>query len=280
MTLKLLVADDSATIQKIIKLAFSAEDAVVEAVSSGDAAMDAVRTYKPDVVLADVFMPVCSGYEVCERIKGDLELSDTPVILLVGTFEPFDESEASRVRCDGHLTKPFDTSEMIETVRSLVGDKMMPQNGETPDYSPAEDAQPSVPSNLEVTRTSVKGLVNPGVWDSYLSDSSILEIFDQETRASAHALAFSKVDQATADRGPSDGGSSDERPSDGGGLSSISGTNPMGSRNPVSEKLLNVIVDKVIRRISSDVIREVAWEVVPELSEVLIRRVIEERDQA
>ena len=125
MTLKLLVADDSVTIQKIINLAFNAEDAVVESVSSGDAAMDAVRVFKPDVILADVFMPGCNGYEVCERIKRDPELQNIPVILLVGTFEPFDEPEASRVRCDAHLSKPFDTSELIETVRSLVGDKMM-----------------------------------------------------------------------------------------------------------------------------------------------------------
>jgi CheY-like chemotaxis protein len=263
MTLKLLVADDSVTIQKITGLAFSAEDAVVEAVSSGDAAMDAVRTFKPDVVLADVFMPGYSGYEICERIKNDPEMAKTPVILLVGTFEPFDESEASRVRCDAHLTKPFDTSEMIETVRSLAGDKMMPQNGETPDYSPAQNMQSSMPSHSDATRTRGRYFENPDVWDSYLSDSSVLEIFDQETRTAVRALALLKGDQSVANEYPS-----------------IPDTKIPEGGDPISEKLLGVIVDRVVRKISPDIIREVAWDVIPELSEILIRRVIEKRDQS
>ena len=120
MTLKLLVADDSANIQKIVGLAFSDEDAIVESVSDGEIALDVVRDFRPDVVLADVFMPGCSGYEICARIKDDPELADTAVVLLAGTFEPFDESEASRARCDGFLTKPFNTSDLLQTVHALA----------------------------------------------------------------------------------------------------------------------------------------------------------------
>ena len=263
MTLKVLVADDSATIQKIISLAFSLEDAVVESASNGDDAMDAVRAFKPDIVLADVFMPGFNGYEVCERIKQDPELSNTPVMLLVGTFEPFDESEAARVGCDAHLTKPFDTSEMIETVRSLVGDKMMPQYSEDSYYPPVQDTHSSMPSNSDLSSSRVKSFVNPGVWDSYLSGSSVLEIFDQETRDAAHALALWKGGRVAADSTPP-----------------LADTKSPASGEPLSEKLLNTIVDRVIRRISPDIIREVAWEVVPDLSEILIRQVIEERDQS
>jgi CheY-like chemotaxis protein len=255
MTLRLLVADDSATIQKIVKLAFFAEDAVVQTADSGDAAMDLVKEFRPDVVLADVFMPGFGGYEVCERIKKDPEFSDTPVLLLVGAFEPFDESEASRVRCDGHLTKPFDTSEMIETVRSLVGDKMIPQNGENPDYSQAGEPASAAPSNPDPACTSAKGFTNSRVWESYLGDSCVLEILDPKTREAGHTLALLKNNPTIED----------------GTLSVSAG---------ISEKLLNSIVDRVVRRISPDVIREVAWEVVPELSEILIRRVLEEPKQS
>ena len=263
MTLKLLVADDSVTIQKIIGLAFSAEDALVESVSSGDAAMDAVRAFRPDVVLADVFMPGCSGYEVCERIKGDPELSHTPVILLVGTFEPFDESEAVRAGCDAHLTKPFDTSEMIETVRSLVGDKMTPQDGVVSDISPADDVRPLPPVNAGLTSKNRKDMANSEVWESYLGDSSVLEIFDRETRAAAHALASLKGARTGAN-----------------GPARFPKTKSAEEIDPVSDKLVDRIADRVVRRISPDIIREVAWEVVPELSEILIRRVIEERDRS
>ncbi len=263
MTVKLLVADDSATIQKIIRLAFSLEDAVVETVSNGDAAMDAVRAFRPDIVLADVFMPGHNGYEVCERIKQDPELSNTPVMLLVGTFEPFDESEAVRVGCDAHLTKPFDTSEMIESVRSLVGEKLMPPDSEASDGASSENAQPPVASNSNPTSTRVKDRVNPEVWDSYMSDSPILEIFDRETRDAVNALSLWKSGQVVSD-----------------GTPPVAGTEAPENGDPLSEKLLNQIVDRVVRRISPDIIREVAWEVVPDLSEILIRQAIEEKDKS
>ncbi|MBN2339163.1 MAG: response regulator, partial [Acidobacteria bacterium] len=121
MTLRLLVADDSVTIQKMVRLAFGAEDAEVEAVSSGEAALEALRRFRPDIVLADALMPGIGGYELCERIREEPEFSRLPVILLSGTFEPFDPQEAERVGADGHLCKPFDTSELIDRVHSLAG---------------------------------------------------------------------------------------------------------------------------------------------------------------
>lgn len=121
MPKKLLVADDSVTIQKVISLAFAGEDVVIESVANGDQAIHKAKEIKPDIVLADVFMPGRNGYEVCARIKEDPELSKIPVVLLVGTFEPFDETEASRAKCDAYLTKPFDTSELLQVVHSLWG---------------------------------------------------------------------------------------------------------------------------------------------------------------
>jgi CheY-like chemotaxis protein len=264
MTLKLLVADDSPTIQKIVRLAFSVEDAMIETVSSGDAALESVQAFKPDVVLADVFMPGCSGYEVCAHIKENPELAGTPVILLVGTFEPFDESEATRVKCDGHITKPFDTSELIETVRSLVGDKMMPQNGESSAYASDEDvAQPTVPPESKLDYSNVKGLVSSRAWDSFLGSMRVLELFDDETLAEASTKSSTQSARAA-----------------GKALKLIFGTKAFEADNKLSEDFLNLIVDRVVRRMSSDVIREVAWEVVPELSEVLVRRVIEEQNKS
>lgn len=262
MTAKILVADDSATIQKIISLAFSLEDAEVESVSNGTAAMDAARDFRPDIVLADVFMPGFNGYEVCERIKQDPQLSGTPVMLLVGTFEPFDESEAARVGCNAHLTKPFDTLEMIETVRSLVGNKLMPPTGEASCSASAEGLQSSAASNSNVTGTSVRDRVNPEVWDSYLSDSPVLDIFDRETRDAVNAVALWRSGQVAAD-----------------GAAPVTDKKSLNYDDPLSEKLLSLIVDRIVRRISPDIIREVAWEVVPDLSEILIRQVIEERDK-
>lgn len=268
MTLKLFVADDSVTIHKVVGLAFSGEDVAIESASSGDSALDKVRALKPDIVLADVFMPGRNGYEVCERIKEDPELAHIPVVLLVGTFEPFDESEASRVKCNGWLTKPFDTSELIQTVRSLVGEKMTPQISDTVPDSAAgipdvrvSGASPATQPVWPVTR----GLVSSRALESFLGSNRILDLFGPDIPA-AGAAAGAPLEAAPEGRALS-------------ALLLSAGSLPPQEALPavkISEQVLNTIVDKVVRRMSVDVIREVAWEVVPDLSEVIIRRTIEE----
>jgi len=120
MAKTILLADDSITIQKIVNLTFSGEGIEVVTVGNGDAAIKKVYDLHPDLVLADIFMPGKNGYEVCEYIKGQPEVQRTPVILLVGAFEPFDSNEAARVKADGHLTKPFEIKVLISAVNSLI----------------------------------------------------------------------------------------------------------------------------------------------------------------
>jgi len=111
---RLLLADDSITIQKVVNLTFADEGIEVIAVSDGDAAMQKFVEAVPDLVMADVNMPGLDGYRLCEMIKQDEETRGIPVILLVGSFEPFDEKEARRVGADDFLTKPF------QSIRQLV----------------------------------------------------------------------------------------------------------------------------------------------------------------
>ena len=118
---KLLLADDSATIQKVIDLTFADEGVQVVSVSSGQEAIDRLLETMPDVVLADVFMPSPNGYEVCEYVKTNEQFKHIPVMLLVGSFEPFDEAEARRVGADDILTKPFQSiRRLIDRVGALV----------------------------------------------------------------------------------------------------------------------------------------------------------------
>ncbi|HEU0005892.1 MAG TPA: response regulator [Terriglobia bacterium] len=116
----ILLADDSITIQKIVNLTFSGEGIDVVTVGNGEAAVKKIHELRPALVLADIFMPGKNGYEVCDYIKSDPSLSATPVILLVGAFEPFDSNEAGRVKADGHLTKPFEIKVLISAVNSLI----------------------------------------------------------------------------------------------------------------------------------------------------------------
>lgn len=117
---KILLADDSITIQKVVNLTFADEGIEVVAVSNGDMAERRLADVNPDLVLADIFMPGKNGYELCESIKKSQQFSKVPVVLLIGAFEPFNEAEARRVHADAHLTKPFESRTLVETVRKLI----------------------------------------------------------------------------------------------------------------------------------------------------------------
>ena len=120
MSHKLLLADDSVTIQKVIELTFADEDVSVTAVGNGQLAMDRIRAERPDIVLADVGMPERDGYEVAAFIKNTPEYAHIPVLLLTGAFEPVDEARAKAVRCDGVLAKPFEPQLLITKVKELL----------------------------------------------------------------------------------------------------------------------------------------------------------------
>ena len=118
---RILVADDNSNIQKMVGLALKDQGIDVIAVGNGEAAVRKISDIKPDLVLADVFMPVRNGYEVCKYVKDDASLAHIPVILLVGAFDPLDEQEAQRVGADGVLKKPFVPPDpLISMVKSAL----------------------------------------------------------------------------------------------------------------------------------------------------------------
>lgn len=127
---KILVADDNSNIQKMVGLALKDHGIDVVAVGNGEAAVRKISDVRPDLVLADVFMPVRNGYEVCKYVKQDSALSHIPVILLVGAFDPLDEQEAQRVGADGVLKKPFVPPDpLISMVKSALVRAGVPHSG-------------------------------------------------------------------------------------------------------------------------------------------------------
>ena len=120
MSHKLLLADDSVTIQRVIELTFSGEEVQVVAVGDGEQAIARIPTERPDIVLADIGMPKRSGYDVAAFIKGHPDFKHIPVLLLAGAFEPVDEAKAEQVGCDGVLVKPFEPQHVIARVRELL----------------------------------------------------------------------------------------------------------------------------------------------------------------
>lgn len=132
MSLRLLLADDSITIQKVVELILVEEDYEIRSVNNGGEALALLGSFGPDIVLADTEMPVMNGYDLCERIKQDPATKMIPVILLTGAFEPLDEARASQVNADDYLIKPFEAQELIQKIDAALAVKTAPPRSETP----------------------------------------------------------------------------------------------------------------------------------------------------
>lgn len=184
---KLLLADDSLTIQKVVSLTFGDEAMEVTTVGGGAEALEKLGDSLPDIVLADVFMPEPNGYALCERIKTDERTRHIPVVLLVGTFEPFNEAEARRVGADEVLTKPFQSiRDLVNKVGGLLGSQ--PEE-KTPDAAASRDERRDAE---EVTRD-----LSPFAADARAADPA------RETAPdSADAFADFDMDDATIQTTP------------------------------------------------------------------------------
>ena len=120
MSNKLLLADDSITIRKVVGIIFANEDYSLSVVDNGSAALEKAREIMPDIILADVIMPGKTGYEVCAEIRSDPFLSHVPLLLLTGAFEPFDEEKARQSGADDFISKPFESLQLLEKVERLI----------------------------------------------------------------------------------------------------------------------------------------------------------------
>jgi len=88
-------------------------------VDNGKAAVEKARELNPDVLLIDALMPGMSGYEVCEAVRATPALSAKPILLLTGSFEPFDEDKAKSCGADDFLAKPFESQQIVAKVKEL-----------------------------------------------------------------------------------------------------------------------------------------------------------------
>jgi CheY-like chemotaxis protein len=140
---RLLLADDSITIQKVVAIIFANEEFELTVVDNGIAALQKAREVRPDVMLVDALMPGKSGYEVCAEIRRDPALSSTPILLLIGAFEPFDEEKARECGADSSITKPFESQQLIDRVKELL------ELGKTRVVAPAPAAPAAAPLPLE-----------------------------------------------------------------------------------------------------------------------------------
>ena len=212
MPYKLLLADDSVTIQRVIELTFAEEDVTVTAVSDGQQAIDRIQAAPPDIVLADVGMPERDGYEVAAFIKNDPSLEHIPVLLLTGAFEPIDEERAQSVRCDGVLAKPFEPQLLISRVKELLdGVTPSPEGPSAVDKDEQAAESASEPAVEEVpvadgTMSAVQALLAaPGTDDTAADEDATVRLTrppvfsEEDLRLDLEALAISPEPSPASD---------------------------------------------------------------------------------
>lgn len=160
----ILVADDNSNIHRMVTNALKDKGIEVIGVANGDAAIKKLEILNPDMVLADVFMPVKDGYELCEWIKGNQRLAAVPVFLLVGAFDPLDEHRVQGVKADGVLKKPFvPPDNLIGAVMAMLD----------------RNAKSRVAAEMESTHTEFASTVPHAEDTQKLSDSEVAEMTGQ-----------------------------------------------------------------------------------------------------
>ncbi len=124
MIKKLLIVDDEPHIRMLLEQTLEdLEDLGVELLTAANGleALEIIKSEKPSLVFLDVMMPKMNGYDVCEKVKGDLGLTDVYIIMLTAKGQEFDRSRGEDVGADIYMTKPFDPDEILEKACEILG---------------------------------------------------------------------------------------------------------------------------------------------------------------
>ena len=113
---RVLVVEDDPTLRRVIELMLDARGYVVDQARNGKAALDRMTELPPDVVVADLMMPLMDGHELFERMRAHPALKAIPVILLTGNLE----AARAGLGADAVLTRPFEPADLIATIAKLT----------------------------------------------------------------------------------------------------------------------------------------------------------------
>jgi len=262
MKKKILVADDSITIQKVVELTFAQDKYQVTCAGTGSQAIQRIDADCPDIALLDAVMPDRSGYDVCAHIKGNPATAWVPVVLLSGAFEPYDEQKAKQTGAESHIRKPFESRSLVSRVEELLRAHPRPGTQPEPEPAPAPAPPREAPPTPQAARVATSELftqVPPG-----------------PAAKSAPPAPAERPRPAPAQPAPAQSAPTPQparnavppRPAPG-------GASPATPPPPEVERAVREAVAGIAERI----VREVAWEVIPDLAEAIIKRRIQELEQ-
>ena len=243
MSSVILLADDSLTIQKVLRLALADSPYDLHIVDNGMDLLKKVQEVQPNLVLADVRLPGKDGYQVCEEINARKNI---PVILLYGAFESIDEKKLKRVGAEGSLKKPFATQELFKLIRQLMKGHQLFQNNE-----------------------KTAGLLE----EVNIGNSDLEELILRERSEPVEKMPIEKkkedVDLSYLDEElivPSRDDAEQKKQSD-----KIEDTISIPT---ITTDVKQSDAERVVQEMARGVIEKIAWEIVPEIAERIIKEEI------
>ena len=253
----ILLADDSPTIRRLVTQTFADANFKIVEVSNGDAAIRALDEVMPSLVLTDIYMPGKNGYEVCTFVRNHPTLNGTPVILLVGAFDAFDEETARQSGATANITKPFEPGALIDLVMSV-----MPQDQEeevvaaaAPQVAPAPVPEPA-PAPAPIPEPKLEPKPEPKREKK------------PETKPEPEPQPVAVEAQAVP-------GEDDIL-----GLEAIFQEEAAPATGPISEDDIDRIADRVIQKLSTQVIESIAWDIIPDITEKIVREELKRIDES
>lgn len=143
MTLRLLVAEDSKTMQRVLEIALSQQDVALTMAAGRAEALEAARRAPFDLLLVDGDLPDTDGYTLCRELR-DACVRDVPVVLMTSAQHPFDPARAAHVGAKAHIDKPFATQALVGVVMTAIGaSQPSPAEGASPPDTPAGPLEPN-----------------------------------------------------------------------------------------------------------------------------------------
>ena len=118
---KILIIEDQSDIRKLVRMTLEFDNYEIHEAADGDMGLKMIYAVRPDLVLLDVMMPgTLDGYQVCQRVKADMEVKHTPVILLTARGQVADREQGVAAGADEYLIKPFSPLQLIETIERIL----------------------------------------------------------------------------------------------------------------------------------------------------------------
>ncbi|MDP3938334.1 MAG: response regulator [Deltaproteobacteria bacterium] len=117
---RLLVIEDEAAIQLTLRTRLESVGFTVLGARNGDDGLSLAREEKPDLIILDLGLPGRDGYSVCRLLKADPRHKAIPILMLTGRSKEADRARGLDCGADAYLTKPFDSADLVETVRRLL----------------------------------------------------------------------------------------------------------------------------------------------------------------